>query len=298
MADSTETFWSVDGVSLQTMAWNITSLGGDRMAPPKVRGDDVVIPYQPGATFQPKVPDVRTISLGMWVIGADENGLIPQNENARRTFDRNWQKLRKLLWRYRQEFTLGKRFWVPSADLVSAGAQSQAIRTEGGWSLIYAETKAYFVDGLAPQMAGPARASFTVDLRLCDPYFYSAPISKSFTVASPTQSLSVLGDDRTHNISISFGGPLTNPRMTATNYSGTPYFEYGAALVSGAVAEADVKNFKIQKTQSGVVSPVSGYAKNSGSKFWFYLDPGSANLHLSVTSGTGSANLSYRPAWL
>lgn len=72
MVNSTEEFWDVDGVSLQTLVQNLTTWGGDREAPPPVRGSNVMIPGAPGESFVPKYPGARTITLDGWLLGSRE----------------------------------------------------------------------------------------------------------------------------------------------------------------------------------------------------------------------------------
>lgn len=302
--DSTETFWEIDGVSLQTMAFNIATLGGDRMAPPPVRGDDLVVPYRPGALWVPKVVDKRVVTLGFWVIGADEDGFISDTEDGRRVFDRNWRKLRNLLWRPRTQFTLTKRFWVPTDDLIAGGVDTSGMPHNGSWSLLTASATASYVSGLVPTMSGPTRAVFTVDLMLNDPYFYSAPITVPFSTSTaggdpgPTKTISVLGDDRTTAITFDFEGPLTSPQFTLTGYPNDPWFRYGTVIADGDQANVRVKAFSSTQTTSLATYTSSGYAQHYGDRFWFYLDPGPSPVALTVQEGTGTAVLTYSPAWM
>lgn len=304
MTNTTETYWDVDGTSLQTYAWNITTLGGDRLAPPPVRGDDITVPYLQGTVFTPKVPDKRTITLGMWVQGSNPDGSVPTNQDARRSFDANWRMLQKLLWRYRKQFTLGKRFWVPTADLTAANALSLALSTEGDWSLIYAEAKASFSSGLLPSMHGPSGAAFTVDLRMTDPYFYASALTVPFSTSTvapdpgPVQDITVLGDDRTSKINFSLTGPLDTPRFTLPNYDNAPWFQYSTSIADGDSATVDIADFSAYHTASSQTYRSSGYLNHYGDRALFYLDPGATRISLSVQSGTGTADMTYQPAFL
>lgn len=155
MTNSTQYYWSVDGVSLQTYAYNIETWGGDAQSPPPLRGGDTVIPYAVGETYHRKVPGARTISFGMWVVGANKDGSIPQGGSSRKLFEENWRKLRSLLWNPNRQIELTKRFkdWTTG-------------------QMVEATAKAEFAGGLAPTMNGTQRAVFTVQLRLADPFFY------------------------------------------------------------------------------------------------------------------------------
>lgn len=302
MSNSTETFWEVDGVSLQTHAFNITTLGGDRMAPPPVRGDDLRVPYLPGSVFVPRVPDARTITLGMWVIGANEDGTIPQDETLRRTFERNWRKLRQLLWTPRRQFTLTKRFWVLTEELEDGGVDTTLLPKDGLWSLYTATAKGTYAGGLTPTMNGAARAVFTVDILLSDPYFYGDFVAVEFSTQTgegypgPTQAIDVLGDDRTTAIEVEFAGPLTSGQM---NNASEPslWVRYSSYVPPDETAVVRVRDFSATHYAIGSSYPASGYVAHDGDHFWLYLDPGPATLALTTQAGTGSAILRYQPRW-
>lgn len=298
MTNTTQAFWEVDGESLQTFAFNIVTLGGDREAPPALRGDDIGVPYVPGTQYTPRVPDSRTITLGMWVVGANEDGTIPQDENLRRTYDRNWKHLRRLLWRPRKQFTLTKRFWVETAELEAAGVSTVALPKDGLWSLYTASAKASYAGGLNPQMTGPARANFTVDLLLSDPFFYGPVVEILFSMAAPNTTVSILGDDRTTALSVDFTGPLTSPRMTNNSAETDLWLQYSTVVSSGQHAVVRAKDFSATHYPTGASYKSSGYVSHDGDHFWLYADPGVTSLSLSAQQGTGSAKLSYQPVWL
>lgn len=304
MTNSTATFWDVDGVSLQTLAWNITTLGGDRQAPPPLRGSNQRVPYMPGSRYVPKVVDERIITLGMWVQGSTEDGKRPATESAARAFDRNWHKLRSLLWRPRKEFTLTKRFWVPSADLVAAGVNISGMTSSDGWTLYTASAKASYAGGLNPTMRGQAHGIFTVDLLLSDPYFYGDTITVPFSMQTggsnpgPTKTLSILGDDRTTWIEADFTGPLTSPQIDNTLSTPEVWLRYGNEISAGESATVRAHDFSATHFQVGGSYRSSGHVQHGGDKFWMFLDPEDTTLTLSAQMGTGTALLRYRPVWL
>lgn len=308
MSNTTETYWDVNGISLQTYAFNIVTLGDDRMSPPSLRGDEQTVPYRPGTKYMEKVANNRVISMGMWVIGADENGNIRPDENSRRTFDRNWRKLRNLLWNPRKQFTLTKRFWVETAELVAAGVSVSGLPTDGAWSLYSASARGSFAGGLSPTMGGPSRASFTVDILLSDPYFYSEPITIPFSMQSggahpgPTKDIVVLGDERTNKIRFDVIGPLDSLRFTNQDADPELWIQYATSLADGDTAWIDVDAFRSKHTESALEYTSSGYVNHFGDRFWFYLDPqdgaGTTTVALSAQAGTGTGTMTYSPAWI
>jgi len=305
VTNTTETYWEVDGSSLQTYAYNIVTLGGDREAPPRTRGSDITVPFKPGSNYVRKIVESRVVTLGMWVVGANPDGTIPTNENLRRTYDRNWRQLRRLLWQPRRQFTLTKRFWVETADLTAAGVNTAPLPKEGLWSLITVVARASFAGGLNPQMSGPARSSFTVDLLLSDPYFYGDEIRIPFSTApadalnpGPTRTVSILGDAETTYVEMDFTGPITSPRFTNLSADGNLYAQYGTAVADGETATVRAHNFSATHYPAGASYKTSGFVSHDGDKFWMYLEPGSTNLSLTRQSGTGTAAIRYRPVWL
>lgn len=275
MSNSTDTFWDVDGVSLQTLAWNIVTLGGDRLAPPTLRGSNLIIPSAPGSRWMPKVVDSRTITLGMWVIGANEDGTAPTGGTAQK-FDANFRKLRQLLWTPNREITLTKRFYVDGV-------------------LKTAVAKAQYAGGLAPTMNGRGRAVFTVDLFLSDPYFYGPETTK--TLANGSQTVTISGDDTTRAIKLTAHGSRKYPKVR--NNTLNVDVEYHADLSASDTVLMDVKNYTSVTTPSGTPQFSSvGSIRHTGNPFWFLLQPGDNTVVVSSSTGTGTVTMVYQEVWL
>lgn len=304
--NTTETYWDVDGQSLQTYAFNITTLGGDRQAPPPVRGSSQKVPYKVGTKFVPGTPDEKIITLGMWVQGSDENGVPPTDEHLKRMWDRNWRMLRRLLWTPRKQFTLTKRFWVLTEELEAAGLDLEALDlpTEGDWTLYSASARGTYAGGLSPTMNGQAHGIFTVDIKLNDPFFYSAEITIPFSMQTGgsfpgrTRNVEILGDDRTMAIELDFEGPLTSPSISNETEPQTLYTRYANEVPDDESATIRVKEFNATHYPSGEPFGVSGNVQHEGDLYWLYLEPGPVELKLAAQSGTGVAALRYRPAWI
>lgn len=278
MSNTTDTFWEVDGVSLQTMAFNISTLGGDRASPPFLRGENLLVPAARGRRWMPKVVDQRVISLGMWVQGCTEDGLVPVGQSNRRQYDENWRKLRTLLWTPGREVTLTKRFWV-------AG------------TLKTASAKAQFASGLVPFMNGPARATFTVDLALADPYFYGPDVITNLTTG--TQNVTLQGDDITNEIKIHVDGARTNVKVR--NATLNTDVEYHGDVNTGAKLDIDVMKYSAIFTPSGagpVPVSVIGGIRHTGDVSWLSMRPGTNSVVVSSSSGIGAVIMTHREVWL
>jgi hypothetical protein len=281
--NSTDTFWDVDGHSLQTYAFNIQTWGGDAQAPPALRGADTTVPYMPGRAWTQRVPDSRTITLGMWVVGANPDGTVPENGSSREIFERNFAQLRALLWTPRRQINLTKRF-----------------RRFGDPKVYTATAKAQFVSGLNPVMNGRTRANFTVDLLLSDPYFYGPEETLDIDPQKPVEEFTVLGDDRTMAINTEITG-LTK-RLRITNETEEElWFEYDRALTTGQKAVIRNAEFSATHDINGSPSPSSGSVTHSGDIFWMYLNPGRNKLAVSErdipSRGTVWTNLSLNPSF-
>lgn len=273
--NTTDTYWSVNGVSLNTNAQNISTLAG-RMSPPPTRGSNVVVPYSPGARYVPKVADSNTITLAMWVKGANPDGSAP-TIGADAAFEDNWRALRRLLWTPGKQFSITKRFKV-NGVLRSATALGE------------------FAGGMEPTMMGRNGAKFTVDILLADPYFYDdVAVTKSLVTGANT--LDLLGDADTANIIATISGSRGFPRIAVT--SPLPHLvEYLGAITVGQTVQIRSREYSAITTPSG--SPAydsSGLISHSGHPQWLVLSPGTNNITLSGT-GLGTVILEVRAAWI
>lgn len=275
MSNSTETFWDVDGVSLQTFAFDIKSIGGDRLAPPRLRGNDLTIPHAPGDLWMPKQVDARVITLDMWVIGTDEDGFAPSG-SLYRQWDDNFRKLRQLLWTPRRQVTLTKRFYVDGV-LKTASAQAQ------------------FSNGIVPAMSGRARGDFSVDLLLADPYFYGP--ETTVPLANGSQTLDIEGDDVTRAIKLHVEGARKNVKVR--NNTLNVDVEYHADLNSLDFVDIDVKKFTSVTKPNGMAAYKSvGSIRHTGAPSWLLLEPGDNSIVVSSETGIGSVTLTYQEVWL
>ena len=278
MTTTTAEFWDVNGTSLNTYAWNIQTLGGSRSAIPGLRGEDATVAYLPGRRFRPKVPDSRILTLAMFVQGVDP--LTDQaGVNPHRQFTANLRALQKLLWSPRSQLTLTRR-WIESGTTVKSAA-----------------ALAQLVSNLEPTMTGPARATLGADLLLSDPFFYGAPQSQSFALATPVSVVNA-GDDPTtgYGCSVTFTGPLTNPQLTNSSTSPAVWVKYGGSIGAGDSVVLSVRDFSATLTSTG--GNVVGNVTHSGARQWFGLPVGSSTVTLSASGGSGSASLTYQVPYI
>lgn len=275
MTIPTAEYWDVDGVSLQTMAFDIETVGKSRLAPPPLRGSDDTVPYAPGDVWVQKQVDSRIISFDMWVIGVNEDGSAPTGPAAR-AFDDNFRKLRQLLWTPNRQILLTKRFYV-------------------GGVLKTATAKAQYSGGINPEMDGRARGHFTVDLKLTDPFFYGP--ETTVTLVTGTTNVTIGGDYDTRNLKVHVDGPRKNVvvKNNTLNVSLTNFYD----LSTGDKVDIDVKAYSAV-IDTTLLPPFtsSGYVRHAGDASWLLMRPGLNAMVVSSDSGSGAVKLTYQEAWL
>lgn len=267
---TTAEYWDIDGTELNTLAYNIESWGGSRLAPPPVRGENVHVPFRPGRIWVPKYADERIISLGMWVKGVTTAGAVPA-EGADDKFNQNWDTLLNLFYRPYEQFDLTKR-WYEATVLKSATARA-------AWH-----------DGMSPDMWARRGATFVVDLMLADPYFYATEVTQ--TIELGTEALVHPGHDLTHKVTVEFHGPLTNPVLSNNRPVPDVSLSYTGVVDTGEVLTVDCA----ARTADLDGTPVA--VENDGSHFYMLLLPGSQQMELTADAGTGHAVVSYQPNYV
>ncbi len=280
MPNSTDEWWSIDGTSLHQYGWNVTTIGGSRYDLPPRRGEDIRLAYRPGAIHRPKLPDSRTVSLIMWVTGADPATGVAASDAALR-FNDSWDFLRRLVWKPNgAQITLTRR-WNLTVGSVK--------------TLIVAEAQAEIADTMSPTMTGRTRADFTMTLLLADPFFYGPQITEPLNVGQ-TVAVSNPGHDIvTHaNLQVDFVGPLTNPRLTNTTSNPDVWVQYTGTIGSGTTLTLDVGAYTAFAGTTNLIGGIS----HSGARHWMGLLPGTNSLTFSATSGAGTAAVRYRPPYI
>lgn len=275
MTNTTKEYWDVDGVSLNTYAWNIATLSG-RLSVPPLRGADIVVPHRAGQVWRPRVADARTVTLGMWVRGSDANGLVPRHWRGR--FNDNWEALQRLLFQPSRQVTLTRR----------RISTSGTVRVDAA--------KAQVQGGIAPEMQGPGVAAFTVDFLLADPYFYSAAQSVP-SRGLGLYPLTVAGDVPSPHHTVRFAptsGFLSNPVLRIKSGSTVlSTLTYEGALTLTDSIMVSFPDFLVYA--DGIAS--ARYFKAS-QRDWLVLDPSANSYEFSADSGDGTVVFTYVPAWL
>lgn len=277
MTNSSDEYWEVDGTSLNQYCWAIKTIGGSRLAVPKLRGDNTLFPFRDGRAFRAKNADSRVITLAMWVAGIDPATDQPAS-NQKVQFNDNWKSLQRLFWSPEQQLTLTRRWWE--------NAGTPVLRT--------ATALCELSGTMDPTMTGRTRADFAVDLLLSDPYFYGPEITANLTPSSNVV-VNNPGDIAVWStITVQLNGELVSPRIT--NQTANVWMQVNTAVISNPI-NVSVGDYTV--INSFDQSALTGSVVHSGFRSWFRLLPGDNTLRLTSTgNSTGNAVLKFKPAYL
>lgn len=276
-------YWDIDGTSLHTLGTHLTNLGGDVTGGVDLRGENLQVPYRPGAFWVEKTPGQRTLTLAVTVTAARPDGTQEATDTLRKArFNANLRAVRRLMWRDNgAQFALTKRWYeadftagTPVATLVSATAQAE------------------FVDGIEPESDESFACTFTVDLLLADPYFYGPTVT--VTAAGGASATCVNpGDARAvgNNAVLTFVGPLANPIVTLDGKT----LGIGASIAAGDSVVVDLAAWSLIRTSDG--ANLIGTLSRSGARALLPIPMGASSLACSA-AGAGHVTLSFKPPYL
>jgi hypothetical protein len=280
MSNSSEEYWEVDGVSLNQYCWAIKTIGGSRLAVPKLRGDNTLFPFRDGRSFRAKNADSRVITLAMWVAGVNPATDQPRISIQDVQFNDNWKALQRLFWSPDEQLTLTRRWWENAATPV--------LRT--------ATAKCELAGTMDPTMTGRSRADFAVDLLLSDPYFYGPEISANLTTSGTTIVTNPGDIPVWSTINLTLNGELTSPVITNQTAEPDVWMRINTAVVDDPI-NISVGDFTVINTFDD--SNLTGSVTHSGFRAWMKLLPGNNTLKLTSTGvGTGDVDLTFQPAYL
>lgn len=309
--NTTEEFWSIDGVSLHQYGWNVATVGGSRYDLPPRRGENIKFSYRPGAVHRRKVADSRVISLVMWVTGADPaTGNAVEDPTVR--WNDSWDFLRRLVWKPGGEQVTLTRRWK--------------LTVNGQPTIVEADALAEIADTMTPTMTGRHRAEFTMTLLLADPYFYGPQVEVPLNLNTPVSVFNPGHDVAAYGgLEVDFTGSLVNPRLTNATPNPDVWVQYNGTVLNWQSQTLTLKTETFEATKLPVIndpavwmdpwlrdrpelirrypkastSPnVIGDIQHSGAQHWMGLLPGANLFTLTAASGTGRAVLRYRPPYV
>jgi len=281
MSNSSEEYWSINGVSLNQYCWAIKTIGGSRLAVPKLRGDNTLFPFRDGRSFRTKNADSRVITLAMWVAGVNPSTDQPRAGGTQDVqFNDNWRTLQQLLWSPEEQLVLTRRWWENAASPV----------------LREATALCELAGTMDPTMTGRTRADFAVDLLLSDPYFYGPELTYNLSPGGTTV-VSNPGDIPIWtSIKIQLNGELVSPLITNLTATPNTWMRVNTAIIGNPV-NVDVGQFSVINSFDN--SNLTGSVTHSGFRAWMKLLPGNNSIKLTSTgNNTGNAVLKFKPAYL
>jgi Phage tail protein len=274
---TTETL-SVDGVVLNTLAYNIESTTG-RLKTPPIRGDNVQVPSRHGSIFSStKMYDEGSIVLPMWVRGCNPNGSIPYTSSEREEFFKNIDMLTSLFSSKRRLLDL--RHKLPDGSVRQAMVEvrdvidfsNESYSPMGKFSVILNMPEAFWKD-VADVTSTNTIAVSGANLELDEFIGATAPMEDlSFTIT----------------------GPVTNFKMSATEngvaISPELSFQYAGAIAATKSLTVNCATWAL--TAVGF-SPVYSNVTHKGSARYMVVMPDALpRIKVEGTALTGASAVS------
>jgi len=271
MTNTTTETLTVDGVVLNTLAKNITSLAG-RLRTPPVRTNNIVVPNRHGVLRTPrKWFDANVLQLPMWVLGCADDGSIPTT--SRTEF-------------YKRVDELTALFSSPEPLLVQHTLPDASVRECLAEVL---EVLDFTTSGINPV------GMFSVALNVYGA-FWRDNSDKTFSLTNPTVpgtiSLTQFAGATApmDDLIITITGPITNPRVEAYR-NGLPLsqpvvFQYTGAIASGQTLILNCGTWQMSGTAGATFANLS----HSGDARWLSIPaaPGAGTPQIRL-SGSGNS---------
>lgn len=321
LKNSTDEYWSIDGISLHQYGWAVTTFGGARYDVPARRGENVQLAYRPGRIHKPKMADERIISLSFFLIGLRPDGEMPHRNDMRLQWNDSWDFLRRLVWRAESgqvELARRWRLTLPYRpdDLQNYHESQRGLfspsdpeigspeRPQHGLSkMLWANAKAELAGTMTPTMTGRTRAEFVMDLRLAYPYFggevETIPVDVSTPSDNNVQRIYNPGHDHAgyDTCYIDLIGPLKNPKLTNFSFTPNVWVKYNGTIPSGTTIRAFVHIWAARNLNNN--KAVTGSMSHSGARHWMLLQPGNNQLKLTDDNNSaGTATVNFKPPYV
>lgn len=210
---------TVDGVRLDSLAWNIETRTG-RDAEAGLAGENIDTGQRDGVIWTPhKKANPGRIVLKMWVAGTDEDGAVPVDGDDYWKYTQNLDKLKRM-------FGVTHRLLDVRLQMDAAGAHIRQALCEKTMQL-------------TPEMFAvyPYTANFAVELTIPGSFLQDVADSNfdSGLALAPNTDLPLLafaaGSAPMRNIYVVLDGPATNPKLIDRNGH---WIRYNGVVGNGA----------------------------------------------------------------
>lgn len=259
MTVTTEETVVVDGTTLNTLAYNIASLDG-RVGTAATRGSNKKMPFRPGRLWKAKSWDAKTELWGMWVRGADVNGV----NRSRTTFNDNVETLMALFGVNHRTLSVTRTKRL-TAGLITRTADCEVTRP------------------ITARAHGPNMMSLVVELGFPYPFWEGAQQIDILTAAG---SIANSGQVELEKMVVRLEaviGSQANVGITNTAYTTNLVLAYPPLLLLGEYVDVDVLAGTAIHSVSG---DVSGAVTHSGAQQMFKLLPGANSV--TIQGGANS----------
>lgn len=244
---TTDEVLTVNGVPLNTLAYNVSTFTG-RIRVPGRRGADGIVPGRHGSIRSPgKRYEAAEVVLTMWVLGADVDGLIPTSSSSRQLLFANVDTLTRL-------------FGASTVVLLQTRPDGTQRRLEGEVTKVIDFTT----------MAGATRAEFAVTVSSWmafweDTVDVAADITGEGVLSAPGFAAATAPCDE---LVVTLHGPCSNPKIE----SGGVWVQYGFVIPTGQAIVLNCRTWELSGI--GGLVPNYGLVTHSGDARWFVLAPG------------------------
>lgn len=284
---TTDEYWDIDGVPMNTPAWNI-ELIDPAVGVPTKRGSNFVVPFADGEVWREKRHSSVTRSLVMWLSWKDQNGVEASTRAGRKAqYLANEDYIKKMfLANPSIQHTVTRRVLNSDGSLSIRSFVGEAINAV---QFQYAENDYY------------PSCGFVIDWLCADPYWYG--LVDSFVVgppAAPTNQSKIThvlaGTREATKMTLKFVGPLVNPQLSNLSYLPDITLLYAGTLTTGQTVTLDTLLFSaVNQLGTSVLSSVTRY----NSREWFRMLAGENILRLSTDSaGSGEVDITVQPVYL
>lgn len=268
MANTTTEILTVDGVVLNTLAKNISSLTG-RLRAPAVRTSNILVPGRHGALYSPnKKYDQALITLPMWVVGSDDDGAIPEGSTARREFFKRIDELTKLF--KKTSGLLDVRHTLPDGSVRQCYAESLDVMD--------------FTTDASP------RGLFSVNLTVPEVFWQDVDTRSQVLAAN---GASVVASDFAaatapmEDLVYRLDGPWTSPRLTFADGS---FVAVNQAIPAGQGMSVDSGNWDLTG-HNGFVPDYTKIQHDGADSYWAALPAENQTITLTGADRTAATQL-------